>query len=312
MNSLAAFLTGHQSGYALYDPDAARRVLNNDGVRRIDGIRWGDARTSWGCPHIGLAFGRGAPRSNRTKSSVRVRVEHVFGAQVKDMGGTLVRTIGPARASAKIGMKNRAYNEEDQELIRGINSPTNAPSRPAATPEPVPGVIPGRGSQDVRQETRSVTGQSPTTQQRPTTPTGAIMPVSSRRTRPARPGKVKNRGAHHWAGPRCQHSAGPFVRIPARVGGSVALRRLKTGRPARPHARGTRCCKAGHTPHRHQAGPDHCAAAAARGCRHIRERRRDGLAGAQRARRDPRCTAGSARHRRAGRGQERCYRLAVD
>jgi len=37
-------------------------------------------------------------------------------------------------------MKNLAYNEEDQELIRGINSPTNAPSRPAATPEPVPGM----------------------------------------------------------------------------------------------------------------------------------------------------------------------------
>jgi IS5 family transposase len=44
--------------------------------------------------------------SNRTKSSVRVRVEHVFGAQTNDMGGTLVRTIGMVRARAKIGMKN--------------------------------------------------------------------------------------------------------------------------------------------------------------------------------------------------------------
>lgn len=51
-----------------------------------------------------------ATQSNRTKSTVRVRVEHIFGAQANDMGGTLVRTIGMARAKAKIGMKNLAYN----------------------------------------------------------------------------------------------------------------------------------------------------------------------------------------------------------
>jgi len=51
-----------------------------------------------------------AQNSNRTKSTVRVRVEHIFGAQANDMGGTLVRTIGLARAKAKIGMKNLAYN----------------------------------------------------------------------------------------------------------------------------------------------------------------------------------------------------------
>jgi transposase, IS5 family len=47
-----------------------------------------------------------AQKSNRTKSTVRVRV----GAQANDMGGTLVRTIGLVRAKAKIGMKNLAYN----------------------------------------------------------------------------------------------------------------------------------------------------------------------------------------------------------
>ena len=66
--------------------------------------------------HIHRKGKRGTPLteqakgSNRTKSSVRVRVEHVFGAQANDMGGTLVRTIGLARAKAKIGMKNLAYN----------------------------------------------------------------------------------------------------------------------------------------------------------------------------------------------------------
>ena len=64
-----------------------------------------------------------AKGSNRTKSTVRVRpsracksmhcqamVEHIFGAQSNDMGGTLVRTIGLVRAKAKIGMKSLAYN----------------------------------------------------------------------------------------------------------------------------------------------------------------------------------------------------------
>jgi hypothetical protein len=45
---------------------------------------------------------------NRTKSTVRIRVVHVLGAQTNDMGGTLVRTIGLVRAKAKIGMKNLA------------------------------------------------------------------------------------------------------------------------------------------------------------------------------------------------------------
>ena len=34
------------------------------------------------------------PKGNRTKARVRVRVEHVFGSQANDMGGTLVRSIG--------------------------------------------------------------------------------------------------------------------------------------------------------------------------------------------------------------------------
>ncbi len=38
------------------------------------------------------------------------QVEHVFGAQSNDMGGTLVRGIGLVRARARIGLKNLAYN----------------------------------------------------------------------------------------------------------------------------------------------------------------------------------------------------------
>ena len=59
---------------------------------------------------------RGKPLSereqqgNQTRSKVRARVEHVFGAQSNDMGGTLVRSIGLVRAKARIGLKNLAYN----------------------------------------------------------------------------------------------------------------------------------------------------------------------------------------------------------
>jgi transposase, IS5 family len=49
-------------------------------------------------------------RGNKTRSRVRARVEHVFGAQSNDMGGTLVRGIGLARTKARIGLKNLAYN----------------------------------------------------------------------------------------------------------------------------------------------------------------------------------------------------------
>ena len=49
-------------------------------------------------------------RSNKTRSQVRARVEHVFGAQSNDMSGTLVRSIGLVRAKARIGLKNPAHN----------------------------------------------------------------------------------------------------------------------------------------------------------------------------------------------------------
>jgi hypothetical protein len=62
-----------------------------------------------------------AKGSNRTKSSVQVRVEHIFGAQTNDMGGTLVCTIGLVRAEVKIGMKNLAYNMRRLCQLRRIN-----------------------------------------------------------------------------------------------------------------------------------------------------------------------------------------------
>ena len=41
---------------------------------------------------------------------MRVRVEHVFGHIETAMNGCYVRTIGIARAKAKIGIETMAYN----------------------------------------------------------------------------------------------------------------------------------------------------------------------------------------------------------
>jgi len=47
---------------------------------------------------------------NTQKSRIRVRVEHVFGRQSQSLGGTLIRSIGIARAKTVIGLRNLVYN----------------------------------------------------------------------------------------------------------------------------------------------------------------------------------------------------------
>lgn len=48
--------------------------------------------------------------SNREKSRIRARVEHVFGFMTNTMHAMYVRTIGIYRAAAKIGLTNLTYN----------------------------------------------------------------------------------------------------------------------------------------------------------------------------------------------------------
>ena len=48
--------------------------------------------------------------SNRVKSKVRARVEHVFGYMTRFMGGIMIRTIGIERAEREICGMNLAYN----------------------------------------------------------------------------------------------------------------------------------------------------------------------------------------------------------
>lgn len=114
----------HVSDAALHDSQAVDELLTRGNTG--SGV-WADAayrsaeieatlKARKLTSHIHRKGKRGKPltgqasKSNRTKSTVRVRVEHIFGAQANDMGGTLVRTIGLARAKAKIGMKNIVYN----------------------------------------------------------------------------------------------------------------------------------------------------------------------------------------------------------
>ena len=49
-------------------------------------------------------------KMNQVKSSVRCRVEHIFGAQKMRMGNEILRSIGFARARFWIGMRNLMYN----------------------------------------------------------------------------------------------------------------------------------------------------------------------------------------------------------
>mgnify|MGYP006287457487 CR=1 FL=1 len=49
-------------------------------------------------------------QGNHTRAKIRSRIEHVFGVQTMRAGSLLIRTVGIARAKAKIGLRNLAYN----------------------------------------------------------------------------------------------------------------------------------------------------------------------------------------------------------
>ena len=49
-------------------------------------------------------------QGNRTRSRIRSRVEHIFGVQTKRAGDLILRGVGIVRATARIGLRNLAYN----------------------------------------------------------------------------------------------------------------------------------------------------------------------------------------------------------
>lgn len=125
----------HVSDAALHDSQAVDQLLmqgnTGSGVWADSAYRSEETEAALQArkfkSHIQRKGQRGKPlteqakKSNRTKSKVRSRVEHIFGAQTNDMGGTLVRTIGIVRAKAKIGMKNLAYNMRRLGQLRRMN-----------------------------------------------------------------------------------------------------------------------------------------------------------------------------------------------
>ena len=65
----------------------------------------------------GKPLTEGQEISNKAKSRVRARVEHVFGHMENSMGGIFVRTIGIARAKVGVTLMNLAYNLSRMEVL---------------------------------------------------------------------------------------------------------------------------------------------------------------------------------------------------
>ena len=59
--------------------------------------------------------------SNREKSKVRARVEHVFGFMEQSMKGLYLRSVGMFRAKAIIGLINLTYNLFRYEQVVRLN-----------------------------------------------------------------------------------------------------------------------------------------------------------------------------------------------
>ena len=57
--------------------------------------------------------------SNRKKSRIRSRVEHIFGVQSQRAGDLILRSIGLVRAKAKIGLRNLSYNMSRYAILSG-------------------------------------------------------------------------------------------------------------------------------------------------------------------------------------------------
>jgi len=68
-----------------------------------------------GCRHKQLT--EREKRGNYTRSKIRSRVEHIFGVQSQRAGRLIIRAIGIARATAKIGLRNLAYNIDRFSLL---------------------------------------------------------------------------------------------------------------------------------------------------------------------------------------------------
>jgi IS5 family transposase len=60
--------------------------------------------------------------SNRLKSKIRARIEHIFGAQKMRMGNEILRTVGMIRAKFQIGIRNLVYNMSRVVSLKRVKS----------------------------------------------------------------------------------------------------------------------------------------------------------------------------------------------
>ena len=70
-----------------------------------------------GCRHKKLTDSQ--IKSNHKRAKIRSRVEHIFGVQAMRAGDLIMRAIGIIRATAKIGLRNLAYNIDRYCLLAG-------------------------------------------------------------------------------------------------------------------------------------------------------------------------------------------------
>ena len=101
----AAVLDGNNTGDGIW-ADSAYRATPREKVLALMGME----------SHINEKGSRNNPlteeqkATNKERSQIRSRVEHIFGTMVTAMGGKMERVIGHARMETQIALKNLAYN----------------------------------------------------------------------------------------------------------------------------------------------------------------------------------------------------------
>jgi IS5 family transposase len=104
-----------QAFYKLIDPTNANANVHADSAYRSKEVE-AELKEAGYRSKIHFKAYRNKPltrkqeNANHSRSKVRARVEHVFGYQANSMKAGLIKTIGIARAKAKIGMNNLVYN----------------------------------------------------------------------------------------------------------------------------------------------------------------------------------------------------------
>lgn len=113
MVTSAADADGRQLRHLVSKDNMASDVWADSAYRSQSNEKWLEANMMKSQIHRRKPVGKPMPeatsRANAKKSAVRARVEHVFAHQ-KNRFGLFIRTIGLARAEAKMTLANLAYN----------------------------------------------------------------------------------------------------------------------------------------------------------------------------------------------------------